>query len=249
MAINFGKMIGPLPLGMWLVVGAGGAAVLYFTWNAQNSAPETVEDVSGEPGVGTGAVGGGYTYQPPPEGGVQPTDFETNEEWGRAAINWLISEGKDPGVANNAITKALQGGQDEYRLTTQEYAMWLLALARFGAPPSPVFPTPPVTSPTTPTPPKPPQEGPTSPPKPTSAMYIENLRPGIVRVRWNPVPWAARYDVYLNGVFTTTRVRSLEYWAFRRPPLTKGRKYTVTVYTRNILNQRSAGKSITFTMT
>lgn len=248
MAIDFGKMIGPLPLGAWLVVLAGGAAVAVYTYQSSTAEPEIVDDASGDPGVGMG--GGQYEYTPPGSGGGVAPKPATNTEWGVQAITWLVAQGNPPGAATNAITKALAGGTGDNALTAQEYALWQLALKQFGPPPDPVTVPAPGTGTGTPNPPpKPIPEGPTSPPKATSGFVQERLAPGVTRIRWNRVPWAAGYDVLLNGVWVVFRPRSLEYYAFRSPPLKKNTNYTISVITRNILNQRSPRANFVFKIT
>jgi hypothetical protein len=249
MAIDFGKMIGPLPLGAWLVVLAGGAVVAIYTYQSTTGEPEIVDDASGDAGVGMG--GGQYEYTPPVprDDGVAPKPT-TNTEWGVQAITWLIAQGNPPGAVTNAITKALAGGTGDNALNAQEYALWQLALKQFGPPPDPVtVPAPGTGGPTTPPPPRPVPEGPTSPPKATSGFVQEKLGPGVTRIRWNRVPWAAGYDVLLNNVWVALRPRSLEYYAFKAPPLKKNVNYTIGVRTRNVLNQVSPIAKFVFKIT
>lgn len=160
MAMDLGKQIGPLPLGAWMAVVAGGLGIALWTkQNKEAEEPEIVEDTSGVPGVGEGV---GWIAVPPPSGGPATPSYDTNEAWSVAAINWLVAQGYDAGLANSAITKALMGGVDieGNKMTVQEWALWSLALVKFGAPPQPVNvqppPNPPVTPPTNPPPTEPP---------------------------------------------------------------------------------------------
>lgn len=160
--IDFGKQIGPLPLGAWIVVVGGGLAVAYWSNKQQNSAPVVVEDTSGDEGVGEGP---GWTAVPPPTSSPSEPEYETNEQWASAAIQWLIGQGYPPGIANSAINKALAGGTDidGNKMSAQEWSLWTLALTHLGPPPYPVSVQPPTS---TPGPTKPPEEPPKDNPPP-----------------------------------------------------------------------------------
>lgn len=166
MALDLGKQIGPLPLGAWVVVVGGGLGIALYArkQSADEANAGPVEDVSGQPGVGDGSVGGWVPTQPSAgTGDVAPTTPTTNEDWGTRAINYLIAQNYDPLVSDSAIRKYLAGNYPQPSVS--EYALQRIALARFGSPPqplppsdsNPVPPVPPVT-------PKPP--GSTIPPKP-----------------------------------------------------------------------------------
>ena len=145
--MDLGKQVGPLPLGAWVAVVAGGLGIALWTRNKDSGAPTVVEDTSGDSGVGTGPS---WTAVPPPstapDTGSSPT-YETNEAWGTAAINWLIAQGYNAGLASSAITKGLMGGQDSNgtKMSIQEWTLWTLALTKFGSPPYPVNVPPPTT--------------------------------------------------------------------------------------------------------
>lgn len=166
MALDAGKMIGPLPLGAWAAVIAGGLGIALYTRQQNNAAlPDDtiVEDTGGVPGVGEGGSGMGWVdVSPPTTGSVQQAPT-TNEEWGRLAVNYLIATGYDPATADSAIRKYLAAE----KLSMQEFAMIGIALAKLG---SPAVPLPPSTygNPTIPKPPSPhtPTKPPTKPPPP-----------------------------------------------------------------------------------
>lgn len=167
--LDLGKQIGPLPLGAWIAVVAGGLGIA--VWSRQNAAaeePEIVEDVSGDEGVGEGALPGSWVdvTPKPPQTDSDSVVYDSNEAWGRAAVNWLIAQGYSPGLSNSAITKALAGGSDidGHKMSIQEWALWSLALTKFGSPPYPVNVAPPSSVPGTVTPPAPPPK--TTPPTP-----------------------------------------------------------------------------------
>lgn len=172
--LDLGKQVGPLPLGAWVAVVAGGLGIALWTRRAP-AEPEIVEDTSGDEGVGEGP---GWTAVPPPTT-APPTDsgkivYETNEAWGQAAINWLIAQGYNPGVANSAITKGLNGGVsiDGKKMSIQEWSLWSIALGKFGSPPYPVNVAPPtsVPPPVTPVPPPVPKPTPPTPKPPTNKI-------------------------------------------------------------------------------
>lgn len=172
--IDFGKQIGPLPLGAWFAVVGGGLAIAYWQRNSgSNDEPEIVEDIGSPEGVGEGP---GWTAVAPPTS-APPSDsdgkpkYESNEAWGQAAINWLIAQGYSPGLCSGAITKALNGGvdYDGRKMSIQEWSLWSLALTKFGSPPYPVNVAPPtsvpgpINPPTQPPVTKPPAPKPTAP--------------------------------------------------------------------------------------
>jgi hypothetical protein len=169
---NMGKMIGPLPLGAWLVVVAGGAGIALYT-RRQNT-PAVVDpslDNSGaDPRVGDGSVSSWIQTQPP--GTTTTPAITDNESWGTAAIRYLIAKGYDPATSDSAIRKYLDQGS---AFSAQEFALVNIALGGIGPPPvplpSPVFrpPTMPVPKPPAkpvPKPPPVPRPGPGPKPKP-----------------------------------------------------------------------------------
>ena len=169
--IDFGKQVGPLPLGAWVAVIAGGLGIALYSRNSGTvEAPvSVVEDTGGTAGVGTGDVGGWTVTQPPtatPDPGTSaPT---TNDEWGNKAINYLIAQNYEPSWSYSAITKALAGGTGDNMLSVREYALWNVALRALGAPPYPVSipPPSPLPQPQPPPPSVPDTPAPWQPPAP-----------------------------------------------------------------------------------
>jgi hypothetical protein len=150
--VDLGKQIGPLPLGVWIVVGAGGLGLGYVINKnmAKNAAAASQDPTTQltETGVGTG--GGQFQYDP-----IQtlPTDAtpETNQTWGIKVANWLKGKGLDAYAADNAVRKYLSA----QTLTLAEQGMITLALGQFGVPPEPLPPVDVTPTPTpTPTPTK-----------------------------------------------------------------------------------------------
>lgn len=137
--MDLGKQVGPLPLGAWIAVVGGGLALAWYSMQQQDKSTPApvVEDTSGVPGVGTGP---GWIAVTPPTSAPDTSKPEpaTNEEWGKAAINYLIAQGYDANMADSAIRKYLEASQ----LNSQEYALVRYALEKLGSPPVPL-PTPP----------------------------------------------------------------------------------------------------------
>lgn len=221
MAMDLGKPIGPLPLGAWVAVVGGGLAIAYWQRNAGTAAsgedPNTSDTSSGDGTANDSGAGGSWVAVPPPS--TAPDDggkitYESNEQWGQAAINWLIAQGYNPGLSSSAITKALNGGVDisGNKMSIQEWSLWSLALTKFGSPPYPVNVPPPTSVPGTPSKPPPHNGGGTPPtPKPPS----------------NKVP--PHYDVVAKRGDTVSRIAARynepwqTVWAFNlkyRPPAT-----------------------------
>lgn len=173
MAVDLGKEIGPLPLGAWIIVVAGGLGIAWYT---KRSGTTPVEDTSAIPtdqqGVGDGSVGG-WVPTTPGSGTTTPpatTAPTTNEEWGQQAINWLIAQNYDPTLADSAIRAYLSG----VKLSVSQNVLVGLALVHLGSPPVPLpvpddSGTPPAKTPIPTTPPKstPPPVSSKPPPKPT----------------------------------------------------------------------------------
>lgn len=139
-----GKQIAGIPVGAWGVVVAGGLGIAYML-NKGASRAEVQEPLV-EPGVGTGLVPAGSAFVPS-DSQDEDKGPENNQAWGQQALNWLITQGHNATVADNAIRKYLAGES----LTLQENALIGLALTKFGAPPEALPPTtvPPIPPPAT----------------------------------------------------------------------------------------------------
>lgn len=219
MAIDLKEQIGPLPLGAWIVVVAGGLGVAYYTRNASvGSTPEIVEDVSNPPGVGEGP---GWIAVPPPTtpppGPAQP---QTNEEWGRLAINWLIAQGYSPGESDAAIRNYLE----VKALTNQQYALLQAALRQFGSPPIPL-PSPPP-PPVIPAPVTPPPTTPPATPKPPTTPKPPS-KPALRYIVITPWPtqlstlWGIAAKYYGKGS-EWPRIYNVNRVGYTRPDGSKG---------------------------
>lgn len=175
--IDLGKKIGPLPLGLWLLVVAAGLTVGYFiNRNAGKKAEENPFDPNSD--VGTG--GGTFLPIAPPteqEGDAVP---QNNQSWGNKAITWLIAQNVDSVVANNAITKFLTG----QTLSIQEKAAVAMALTKFGPPPEGVS--------------NPPDDP--KPAKPANLVVTGKTSNRVLMV-WSPSLGADYYEVTWNTQF------------------------------------------------
>ena len=181
MAIDFGKQVGPLPLGAWAVIVAGG---LYFAYMSSQTnraggsdAAELLvpKNTSADPGVGEGGSGMYWSNVAPPTqaGNVAPEPI-TNEEWAKKAINHLIAQGYDAAVADSAIRKYVNA---DAQLDAQEYTLIRIALAALGAPPvplpSPQFAPPTIIPPKVTAPPATPAPTPKPAPKPAPKPQVK----------------------------------------------------------------------------
>lgn len=140
MAVDLGKMYGPLPLGAWLAAVGGGLGLMLYTRRQSGAQTPTnpdqmPEDTGTTPGVGMGGSGQWVDVTPTPANGSSDTgSAQTNDEWGLQAIAKMIASGYSPIKVNSGITKFL--GQQT--LDAQEEAIVSEALRRFGSPPTPV---------------------------------------------------------------------------------------------------------------
>lgn len=180
--LDLAKQVGPLPMGAWIAVVAGGLGLAYYT--SRTKVPDDGADDTTDESGGTG-TGPGLTYVPIDTGDTEnETGPATNEEWARIAIDGLTARGYPAALVNSAITKALMGGTDYQgaKMSVQEWSIWQLALMYYGTPPQPVNVPPPtdvpgpVTPPTNPPPTNPPPS--TEPGTGVPAHYSYIVKPG-----------------------------------------------------------------------
>jgi hypothetical protein len=125
---DLSKQVGPLPLGAWIIVVGAGLGIAFYT-RQQNAPPVEVTDQSGDPGVGTGAVGGWVPTTPPEQQVNQP--ITTNDQWADKAIRHLIASNYNPVIADSAVRNYLGG----IKLSIQETALIAIVLTAIGPPP------------------------------------------------------------------------------------------------------------------
>lgn len=166
MAVDFGKQLGPLPLGAWLAVVAGGLGIAWYTTRTGRD-PIPVEDIGGTPGVGVGAPAPWTPITGTPDGGQAP--ITTNDQWANKAISWLIANGYPPVQSDSAVRKYITGT----RMSVQETTLIGIVLVAIGPPPSPLPPVeedpPSEPPPNNPPPNNPPPNNP-PPPPPTPSL-------------------------------------------------------------------------------
>lgn len=199
---KLGKKIGPLPLGVWLVIAAG---IFYFVYRSNQAGGEGGPQTDAAGNVGTINPNTGYVYGSPEDqaalgggssslgtsgesgtgGATVGGQYADNSAWAVAAINYLVSIGVDATSANTAITQFLGSQQ----LTTAQQGMVNLAIQKLGAPPTPPEPggsPPPIVTP------------------PSSATYAINpptgftassATPTTIGVKWNKTTNAVSYTV------------------------------------------------------
>lgn len=133
------KKVGPLPIGVWVIL-IGGTIVIVYAMNSRgkNNTVNTLEVAADgttgpESNVGDGSVGG-WLYQQ--SVAVSNKTYTTNEEWGRAAIQFLIGQGYDAALADVAIRRYM-GGLD---ITVQQRPLITAALKGLGPPPEQMGP-------------------------------------------------------------------------------------------------------------
>lgn len=147
--LDLGKQVGPLPLGAWIVVVGGGLGIALYTRNS-GSAPEVVEDTSGEPGVGVGGSGQWTDVTPTtPATNTDPrAAVVDNDTWAVYVMGVLIGRyNYDPLLVDSAIRKYISGS----KLSATEYTIVREAI-KIMVPPNPL---PADDNTTTPTPTKP----------------------------------------------------------------------------------------------
>lgn len=128
--IDFGKQIGPLPLGAWVVTIGAGVGIAFWA-RSRNTVPDEYVETSGVPGVGVGGSGV-YTELVPVVSQGDSVSLDTPNAWGNAAIKHLIAAGYDAATADSAIRKYLYGGE----LSTREYALIGIAIGGVGPAPA-----------------------------------------------------------------------------------------------------------------
>lgn len=157
------KKVGPLPAGVWAA--AIGVGLLFaFYMNKRSGSANSSSNSLATAGSGTadGSVGGWVATTPTT---LQTTKvFTSNEQWGQAAISYLIGQNYDAGLSDAAIRNYLGGLQ----VSIQQQPLVDAAIKGLGPPPELLNP---ISGPTPSTPITPPSQGgggPTNTPPPTN---------------------------------------------------------------------------------
>lgn len=141
---QLGKMIGPLPMGAWLAVIAGGLgfALYYRNQNAAATADTSVPMDNTTTDSGTSIPSGyGYVGDGTTDGSSTTTapTITDDDAWVTAALTQMTAKGYDPLATSAALSKYMAGE----KLNTQEAALVRVAIQLVGSPPSvPTTPTP-----------------------------------------------------------------------------------------------------------
>lgn len=183
--MDLGKQIGPLPLGAWIVVVGVGVGIAYYSYRKNQTAQPVMIDRSTDPGVGEGP-GGFTTVNPSGSSTSGEQQITTNDEWTREAINYLIAQGYDPGLSNQAISRYINGVQPDIR----DQSLIDIALRHLHAPP---IPPPAVTN--VPTVPAPTGNAPGA----VTGFHAYSVGKVSIAVTWNGVQNTASYQLFVNG--------------------------------------------------
>lgn len=144
------KKAGPLPVGAWGVVIAGGLGVGYMiNKNMAKSAADAANAPQQYAESGVGEGGSQLVFTPPVTVTQPDTEELTNALWGQKGTNWLVSaRGYDGVAADEAIRKYLSA----LPLSPVQRQMVNEVISKFGVPPEALPPSeqPPPTTPTTP---------------------------------------------------------------------------------------------------
>lgn len=197
----FGRKIGGIPV--LYLVGGFVVVLVVIAWRMK---PSTVasEDAATQPEFASDTIRTESIYPPlplgtvtaPPQGtGATTPDsgnasIETNTDWLKAGVEFLVSKNESPGAAQAALTAYLDGED----LSADQARMRDLAIKEYGLPPDPgsvgkTLPDTPAPDPNTPT-------------APTITTNAEWLRAGVahlVSLKEGPVEAQSALSTYLTG--------------------------------------------------
>lgn len=198
------KQVGPLPMGAWAILIPGALAAGIWLKNQRD---EPLEPIAPDPYPDSGKGPAGWVAPGLNEYIPAEPDPETNEQWARKAVKFLLGQNYDAGLADSTIRRYLAG----LALSPQEQTLLNEVLRRIGSPPILLPPTdrPPVQSPTTPPgPPVTPPVAPTPIPAPRN-LRITGRTASSISLDWDSVAGAIGYVITersslgasLNGSF------------------------------------------------
>lgn len=226
--INFDwakQKVGPLPLGVWLAIGA--VIILYLREKQSGGLGSLVGGGSNVPNQQTDPAGNvgsidpasGYVYGTPEDvaalssqnGGTTDSSsggsttggkYADNNTWGIAAINYLVGLGIDATTANEAVQQYLSSQV----LTSAQQGDVNLAIQALGAPPSLPGPTgtstPPVTKPGGGTTKPPPTATKVTAANPVTGLAATSKTKNSVTVKWSKAANANSYHVLCTDMHT-----------------------------------------------
>lgn len=244
--LDLQKKIGPFPLWVW-VVGVGGGLFVLMRRGGPNFGGSTDEDTTPRAVVYTGTGGSDGSGVSDPQLPNDPT-IETNEDWFRAASEFLLATNRPPALIDSALRKYLAGQS----VTANEQALINEAIRGVGPVPQVL---PPIDSPdpdepgqeppSTPVPPgqrnphTPPSSPPSTPdPPPSGPRTVQpspwRVRPGdslwkiarmALRAARGREPSDAQVNAYWRSIYSRNRDKisnpNLIYpgQVFRMPPI------------------------------
>lgn len=132
--LDLGKQVGPLPMGAWIAVVAGGLGIAFVINRNQKAASDDGSFTDPDSDVGQG--GGQVIYDPPTNVPNPDTGPADNAEWARKGASFAIAKGFNPGVSWNALQKFISGEQ----LNAQEQEIVNAVIIGLGPPPEPISP-------------------------------------------------------------------------------------------------------------
>lgn len=177
------KQVGPFPMGVWVALVGGGLGIAWYVNRKGGGTPAAATPTEAT-GSGDFATVGADAGASAPT--VTDTSPQTNDEWGKRAIDFLIASNYDPSVANQAVNLYLINGT----LNIQQTAMINAALRKLGSPPQPVGATP--TNP----PQQPPPSGGSAKLGPPKRIAATSRSSTSVTLEWDAVPTAYGYRMY-----------------------------------------------------
>jgi hypothetical protein len=200
--------VGPLPLGVWGVLGLGIFLYIQHRQAAGAGTAGTGTDPAGNVGAidpATGYVYGsaedtaalgqsssidGGTSSSTGSGSTTAGTYATNNDWSRAAINYLVGLGEDPTVVSQAIQQYLSS----QNLTTEQQAAVNLAIQALGPPPD--LPGPSEQNPT----PVTGGSGTVNASNPPTGVTVSgNVSSTTLSVKWNAVANATGYTIAMGS--------------------------------------------------
>lgn len=183
--VDLGRKIGPFPLSVWLVVGAGGIGLAYFLNRGGLLGGGGTSGAGGGTIVesGVGGLPGGFV--PAAQPGEEEGGILDNEMWALQAVAYLVSQNYPIVEASVAVRRFLDGEM----LDSSQATMIQIAAKQLGPPP-----TIPVGGGVTPAPQPPPPTGSGPPGKPGN-LRAENVTRRQATFRWDAVPGATAYQL------------------------------------------------------
>lgn len=218
----FARKVGGIPV--IYLVGGFVLVLVVIAWRMKPLSGTGASDAATQPEFADDTIRTESAYPPLPLGtvtapnpgtGVGTPDsgnssIDTNTDWLKAGVEFLVTKNESPGAAQSALTAYLNGDD----LTTDQARMRDLAIREFGLPPDPgsVGKT------------LPDSNGDDQPPAPSITTNAEWLRAGVahlVSLKNGPVEAQTALSAYLDGAdmtFDQSRMVSVVIAKFGLPP-------------------------------